>query len=120
MNIQIENTKSRFCSLNTFDALASLALYHTETNLRFPYPEHSDSSVAEYLTLVYERLIAVSAAAGITAENAAQLLDRKVSEVRNKLEVSEVRNKLEVSERKNLAEFNDQLASRLAYGRQNS
>jgi hypothetical protein len=60
---------------------------------------------------VYERLIAVSAAAGITAENAAQLLDRKVSEVRNKLEVSE---------RKNLAEFNDQLASRLAYGRQNS
>ncbi len=60
---------------------------------------------------MYERLIAVSAAAGITAENAAQLLDRKVSEVRNKLEVSE---------RKNLAEFNDQLASRLAYGRQNS
>lgn len=97
MNTQIENTKSRFCSLNTFDALASLALYHTETNLRFPYPEHSDSSVAEYLALVYERLIAVSAAAGITAENAAQLLDRKVSEVRNKLEVSE---------RKNLAEFN--------------
>ena len=95
MNTQIENTKSRFCSLNTFDALASLALYHTETNLRFPYPEHSDSSVAEYLALVYERLIAVSAAAGITAE-------------------------LEVSERKNLAEFNDQLASRLAYGRQNS
>ncbi|HHM4935915.1 hypothetical protein ACIUY3_20915 [Pseudomonas aeruginosa] len=108
MNTQIENTKSRFCSLNTFDALASLALYHTETNLRFPYPEHSESSVAEYLALVYERLIAVSAAAGISHENAAQLLDRKVSEVRNKLEISE---------HKNLAEFNDQLASRLAYGR---
>ncbi|KSS39538.1 hypothetical protein [Pseudomonas aeruginosa] len=108
MNTQIENTKSRFCSLNTFDALASLALYHTETGLRFPYPEYTDLRVAEYLALVYERLIAVSAASGISHENAAQLLDRKVSEVRNKLEISE---------HKNLAEFNGQLASRLAYGR---